>query len=471
MTIANLFARLGFEADTGKIKNFKGQLSNVVTGLNQAVELALKFTNVMKSFTQETFRASIGLKQFEAETGASAEELQRWQAVAERTNNSAEAVTQSVKSIVANQQKIKLGQGGNISGYQLLGIDPTQDPFEILTQLRSSMAGLDQGMKKHALSMMGVSSEMLQVLDLTNDEFDRMSKSAFVIPQGQIEIMNKTNSVLMQTRQGVKWLKAQIAVELAPSIIKLNREISKWIRNNKEGIVKTVKKVFVWVTKFTTSIMNAARMLDRIVKNTVGWENAIKGIIAVLAILNAGLLASPIGIFIAGIILLIAVLDDLYIYSLKGEGKSLFGLLMKQFPELEKSMGKFFKNIKKGFQDIKDTFENLFGVVEALIKLMSGDFTFKEAVDFMGEKGKKTGSKIKENVQKYKMPIKEGEFWDWGSIKKRLFDRSHITNYNDTKIDVKVDTKATDPKDVAKEVDKTLKDSIEKASKQIPRNE
>lgn len=333
MTIAKLFARIALKADTGQAKKLDSVLGDIKIGMVAGIAAAAKLTSEFKALTQEALNGAAALQQFESETGSSAQELQKWQSIAIQTNNSAESVTASIKAIASNQEKIKLGQG-DISGYQLLGIDPNQDPFEILESLRVQTQGLSQGMKKNILSQMGVASDLIQVLDLTNEQFEEMASRAFIVPKSAIQSMSEARAASEMTRSAFSYLKSMITAELAPGMIKMNKAIVKWVQNNKEGIIKTVKTAVHWISQMGSAIFNAGKMIYNIVDNTIGWEGAIKGLIAVFAILNASLLLSPIGLITAGIILLVAILDDLYVYS-QGKGGSMFGLLMEKFPELE----------------------------------------------------------------------------------------------------------------------------------------
>lgn len=354
MTIAKLFTRIGVKADQGVVNRFDKSVKGLKIGLIAAIGVATTFSLAIKKITQEAFDAAAAFKQFEAETGSSAQELQKWQAVANQTNNSAEAVTSSIKALVSNQEKIKLGQG-NISGFQLLGIDPRQDPFKILEQLKEKTAGLSQGMKKNTLAQMGISSDLIQVLELTNKEFDSMASKAFIIPQSAINALDKARASGQLLGNAVNYLKTMIAARLSPVIAKINKQIARWIKQNQEGIIKTIQTIFRWIHKFLTAVGRAASMINEVISGTIGWANAMKILIAVFAVLNAQLLFSPIGLIIAGIILLVAVLDDLYVYS-KGGGQSLFGNLMEKFPELEDKL----KNIWQVVKDLASVWKAIF---------------------------------------------------------------------------------------------------------------
>ena len=349
------------DKESKKSENLGKQLKFVSIGFLAAMGAATAFMLKIRDLTSESLSAAAAFQQFESETGASAQELQKWQHIADATNNSAQAVTDSIKAITTNQEKIKLGQG-DISGYQLLGIDPTQDPFEILEELKTKTKDLDQGMKKNVLGQLGVSSDLIQVLELSNKEFDKMASRAFIIPPTAINTMAKTRGSLTTLGNAVKYLKAMITTELSPSIEKIVEKTLKWIRANEKRFIGVIKSVFNWITRFIGAIINASSMIDKIVRATVGWKAAIIGVAIAFGILNKALLFSPIGLIIAGIVLLVAVLDNLYVYS-QG-GKSLFG----QFVESSKPLQKMVETLSKLGESFKDIFNSDNGMNEMIEK-------------------------------------------------------------------------------------------------------
>lgn len=382
MTVAELFTRIGIQTDEGKLKSFQTRLGAAKAGMIGLTAAAAGVSLAIGKITNDAMKSAVAFKQFEAETGASAQTLQKWQAVAEQTNQSAESVNSAIKSIAANQEKIKLGQG-NISGFQLLGIDPQQDPFEILEQLRTKTAGMTDAMKKNIMAQMGVGAGLIQTLNLSREQFDAMASKAFIISPGAIETLNKMKSSVDLAGRGVKYMKAQIAVGLAPQITALTKKFVEFMKVNEKGIVKGFKEGFNFVKLFTGAIMNTANVLNRLITGTIGWEKAIKGVLVVVGALNASLLASPMGIFIAGIILLVAVLDDLYVYS-KG-GQSLFGKMVEKVPELG------------------EVFDAVFGTIKDVMTLLKGfatgdDLAIDKILDQWGIFGDLI-QKIKEGIE------------------------------------------------------------------------
>lgn len=401
MTVAELFARIGLKTDEAKAKSFQRTMTGVKTTMIAATAAATGTALAIRKITSDAFAAATALKQFETETGASAQELQKWQAVAEQTNQSAQAVDSAVRAIAANQEKIKLGQG-DISGYQLLGINPNdKTPFEILEEVRSATVGMTDAMKKNILQQMGIGSGLLQTLNLTREEFDAMAGNAWIISPQAIETLNKTKSSVDLAGRAIKYMKTEIAVGLSPQIRETTKRFQEFIKANEKGIIEGFKKGYRFVELFLKAITNTATMINDLVVNTIGWEKTIKAAAVAFGIFNAVMMASPLGLITAGIILLVAVMDDLYTYS-KG-GKSLFGKMVEQFPVLEqvfnttfgilKDVLGLFKAFATGDEMAIDNIlsqwgqlgEYLKGVketIEGILDLFKGE-TWKEMNDFM----------------------------------------------------------------------------------------
>jgi hypothetical protein len=451
-SIADIFARIGLKADTAQGKTFLDQLKHITIGLGIATISATAFIGIIKSIANESINTALSLKKFHQETGASTDQLQRWQAVADETNNSGQAVAESIQAIVDNQQKIKLGQG-NIGGYQLLGINPNQDPFKIMEDLRTKTVGLSQAMKKNVMSQIGVSKDLIAVLDLTNEQFDDMSRNAFIIPSSTINMIDRARASMKQVDGAIKYLKAEITSALTPSIIKVNKAILEWIRNNKDGLIKTIKSIFDIIVKISGAIVNTTSMINRIIKETIGFKDALYLVILAITILNRALIFSPIGLITMGVIALIAVLDDLYVYSQGGD--SLFGELANKFPVIKDfvdsliGLSKAFDDIRNGDWSNFDILTRKLGILGTIIQTMSDALSiFKATLDSLGAIGSLfSGDKVK---------IEKGFSKSSGSImnimdrfaEKLGFDPEKIfgafapSNRTETKNNIKIDVHA-----------------------------
>lgn len=359
MTVANLFARIGLKADVGEGQKVRQLLGNLLGDLKALTFGMAGFTTSITLSMKAALANAAAYREFAAQTGASVEELQRWQNVAAGANVSTQAIADSVKELSSNREKIKLGQG-NFSGFAFLGINPMDDPFKILDQLRTKTAGLPPAMKANLLSMMGVSTQFLQVLNLTDGEFRRLKDDAFVIPKSAIDALGRTQSNLNQLGQMVKWFQALLGERLAPVIDRLVKSITLWVQQNKNGLIKGITDVTKWVISFLGAIINVATWLGKLIGGTIGWKAAMDGLLIAILYFNRALLFSPIGMIIAGVTLLVLLLDDLHAaLHIDGDNRnSLFGKIFEKNPAIKKlfedtfgflkDLGKLLKDLSTG---------------------------------------------------------------------------------------------------------------------------
>ncbi len=326
INILELFARIGLKADQGPADAFLKTVKGIQGELVGAIAGTLSLAAAVKAMNGAMAQA-LEFKKFSAETGASAQELQKWANVADQVSGSGDAVAASIRAITSNQEAIKLGKG-NISGYQLLGIDPRSDPFAVLEKLRGKLQGLSPAMRRNVASQFGISPDLVMTLELTNDEFDKMAARAWIIPQSSINGLNKARAALSEVKNAFNFIQAELATKFAP----------------------VIEKVTKWVINFALMVERAVLMLDKIIRGTIGWKAALAVLVGVLAILNASFLLSPIGLFTIAILALMAILEDLYVFSTGGD--SLFGLLVDEFPAL----GKAFDWVVKLVENIKELF-------------------------------------------------------------------------------------------------------------------
>lgn len=304
MNILDLFARIGLKADTGPANNFLKSVNGIKSGLIGAVSGTLSLAAAVKA-VNGAFTDTLGMKKFADDTGASVQEMQKWKQVADQVNGSGEGVAASIRAITQNQEKIKLGQG-NISGYQLLGIDPRSDPFKVLEALRTKTQGMSQGMRRNIAAQFGVSNDLVATLELTNAEFDKMAGNAYVVSPESIAGVNRARASVTELMNRLNYMRTESIAKLAPLI----------------------KKGVEWLHRIITAGQRILTMIDSFVRGSIGWRNAIMGIVGAFIALNSAVMLP-----VAGFLLLFAILEDLYVYS-KG-GESVFGELVKSFPALK----------------------------------------------------------------------------------------------------------------------------------------
>lgn len=227
MTIAELFVKVGFQVDN------PGALNKAASELGfaevKAINLKRSVLALGASFTALIYFASnagTALFKFHIATGLSAQTLQRWQLAAAKANVSGEAVVQSVKSIQDAQVQIALGQG-NLAPWALLGIDPRQNPFDVLWQLHLRLQNIAPAMGRYLASQMGVPEEMYTLLkraDLTVDQLQGK-----IVSDDEAEKLDKVNGDFNVLVQNIKNMGISFAAANAGTITDFFSNIQPYI--------------------------------------------------------------------------------------------------------------------------------------------------------------------------------------------------------------------------------------------------
>jgi hypothetical protein len=409
MNIMELFAHIGLKADTPAAEAFNKSIGNIKGQLVGAIAGTLSLTAAIAAVNSQLSQ-SLAMQKFADDTGQSVEEMQKWKAVAQQVSGAGATVAESIKAISSNQAKIRLGQG-NISGYQLLGIDSRSDPFEVLEALRTKTQGLSQSMRRNIASQFGISNDLVKTLELTNEEFDKLAANAFVIPQGNIDAMNKARSSLETVKNAVNFLVAEFVTALAPSIEAVSKKIAGFVRNHGAKLIE-------WIQYAIRTITRVADLVDKTIQKTIGWKNALLALAIVFIALNSAIMLP-----VAAIALLFIALEDIAAYS-RGED-SLIGRYLKGMPAF-----------KKVFDDLLATFDLL---LTALGAVFSGDYS---KLDEMTKKWGLFGDIVQvvakslgiineglssESFNQTKEGIKEKGFFQeyadqWGNLGKMIID-------------------------------------------------
>lgn len=479
MTILDLFAHIGLKADTGPANDFLKTVGGIKGQLVGAIAGTLSLAAAVRTVNEELTAAN-EMQKFAADTGASVEEMQKWKAVADQVSGSGDAVASSIRAITENQSKIRLGQG-NISGYQLLGISPTSDPFKVLEAIRNKTQGLSQSMRRNIAGQFGISKDLVATLELSNQQFEEMARNAFVIPQANVDSMNRARSSLAAVQNAANWFKAELVTALAPAITDISKKITEWVRQNKDGLIKGIQTAFEWIQRTVTMIVRVATVINNVITSTIGWKNALIGIAAIFVAMNAAV-ALP----IAGIILFMAILEDLYVYS-TGKGRSVFGLLVDKFPVLGKAFDSAFGVFKDIADAIKAIFNQDFGKLDEITKKwgLLGDAISIVAYSLKFIKEQLDPKAIAKDFGDFGKDVSEMGFWgamgkqgklfgaelsgmfgdvtDWATNRRPVGSSSATTVNNSPTVIV---NGATDPKETGAEVERRLQREYNKAYNQ-----
>jgi hypothetical protein len=189
MTIGELFVKLGFQISGQDQLEAIDKKTNQLADSSQklAKQMAVVSAAVTIVFTK-MLAASLSVAKFGATTGLSTDSLQQWEYTAAKFSVSGEEVASTFKNIQTAQAAIALGQG-NIAPWQLLGIDPRQDPNEVLMQIHDRIIGMRADVARFVTSQMGIGEGMFTVLYDTNMTYGDLQKKFQQTKKNQEDIL------------------------------------------------------------------------------------------------------------------------------------------------------------------------------------------------------------------------------------------------------------------------------------------
>jgi len=385
MKIGELFIALGFKTDNKKLSNFSKGVSSLRKNMLLTTGAFVGAIFIIDNFIEKTLKGVIALKNLNQQTGLSTQSIQKWQQAGQLANLSltTEEISNSVAKLQNNIAEIRRGQG-NIAPFQLLGIDiGGKNAFQILENIRNSIEGIDDATATNLIKKLGLDARFISLLRLSREEFEKLGKNIFLSKKQQSNILKLGRSFKILTLR-LKALKDQAVAKITPELEKLINKFFKWIDQNGKRVVETIESFGRGFNNFTMAIGNAFDLLVKFVEKTMGFENGIKAVATAFALISLSF--SP---FLVGLTLIIALLDDIRVWSLGG--KSLFGGfydlidgLIKRIEKLKESFNKlnFVKKFKEGSKDsnflkltktiLKESFSNPLGGVKAGSVMLAG---------------------------------------------------------------------------------------------------
>jgi hypothetical protein len=227
--IGDLFIALGFKV-TGA-----AEFDAAKAGLKHAAIDATKLTVAVNAanagllaLVAYGMRAAVEMKNFAVSTGLSTTELQKWQHNAEVNDVSGQELASTIKELQDVRASFALGEPKNVGAWTLLGVDPTQDPFVVLDQLRTKLKGFsDVGVARNLAERVGIGPNVFQMLRSSNDEFSKW-KQQFEVTKAQQARLIALNRAWKDLLFSVKAIRTQFASDLAPAFQLVARGVS-WL--------------------------------------------------------------------------------------------------------------------------------------------------------------------------------------------------------------------------------------------------
>jgi len=357
--------KIGFDVDSGKIKQIEQGLKNISSiakqtaqpisdaakaGMERNAELMAKLDqlqNKVKNWCE-------GAKEQAQEAAAKLNQMAKAE---EKVGEQAKEASKETKKLTEKKPAIGLKQE----------FDGLRNKFLLIGAVATTASGL-------IANYLTVPLQNIQ-------ELAKQKNKLFNITQAEIDQAKEYQDRLQESKTAMQSIATQVALKLVPVVNQSLKGFNNFLKANKALVVEGLTNVFKWILKLGQVFTNTFRFLNKIISSTIGWKAALLILVGVLAVVKRAMLAAfltnPIGwviMLIGGLILLI---DDLMTY-LDG-GESLFGDAWKPFIEWGKKAIAWFKSVKPTIEQVLNNiltiFRGIFNAIVGYFKIFIGIFT------------------------------------------------------------------------------------------------
>lgn len=367
MILEEMLVKVGVKADTKELKNLELSLKNLPKIAGAVGAVATASIAGLSAFVSMSLNALDSIHQLSNETGVAADKIYLLGKVAELNGSSVEAAQASYKGLSKAIGEAANGVGLGAKAFENFGISAknadgsVREASEVLDDIRAKMQGMSDQQQIAMLAKLGIDSSMIQALRLTNDEMSEALSNAQALSLGVGTQENAATAAAFQDTlaeigQIAKGVAEYFSLRLAPALMRIIGLFRDWFIANNQ-LIKNGLNFFAGILGAAIDIVRAcARVLDTVIGGTIGWENALYGLVAVLAIVKratiAAFITNPIAWVVAAIVGLILLIEDFITY-LEG-GESFFG--------------DFCEAIEQAWQYVTDKIANIFENLGSIIK-------------------------------------------------------------------------------------------------------
>lgn len=323
--IEELFVALGFKGDKEMLKSLE-TLKQKTLRFSTQISSAVKALNDM---TQAAREHAFSMDLYEKTTGKSADELQNLSYQAAQFNVTQDELAATLKNIQQISTDVRLGKGMP-SAFTLLGIDPNQDPVQIISKVQQAIKTLDAPTALNIARELGIDDKMFYMLKMTSKNMENLNK------QYRITAQERSN------------------------LVKLNAEWQKfWF------LIKQITTKFQAATAGLQAdfIKRFLEMANRIADMVSGFLKAVQASTALkTAVIALGLVLTAVfapWLLILGAVFL--VLEDIWTFFEGGD--SITGDIVKWVEE-SKKLKEIFGFLKTLFDTIKGTVKEIVGYLK-----------------------------------------------------------------------------------------------------------
>lgn len=234
MKIADLFIAIGFKVGPNPLPEIENRLN---AGAKNAAQYAVALdaaAAALTLITSKAINAALNLNKFRYATGENTDTLQRWEYSARRAVGTGADVAGAIKSIQDAQAAIALGEG-NVAPWQLLGIDPRQDPFEVLMKIHDRIQNLPVGVARHIAGQFGIGDDMFAFLRRADLKLEDLNAKWMITRQQENDLV-ALNRQWQEFEQHIEMTSLKVAHALQPAFSQLLPHIEKLLERGADWL-------------------------------------------------------------------------------------------------------------------------------------------------------------------------------------------------------------------------------------------
>lgn len=385
--IREFLVSLGFQVDDPQaIERFAGKAGVAIAGVVAGVAAAAAG---MFAFTSKVADEFDALGDLANRVNSTASELQEFGYVATLTGSSVEAANASVERLskVAGDAAMGMGKGAKV--FESLGINvkdangQLKNSTDLMWEVGDAIKDMERGQQVAVLQRLGLDPTLVDTLTTSvgglRDEF----KSVYAAVGLDADKAAAASGEFMDSLDRLGFVLGAVGKSLAVNFMSrftdgMNR-LRKLIVDNLPKIMNILKPIITLVLNLADVFIALAfragqgigvilGWLGKINDATDGWAGYILAAAAAWKYLNLAFLATPIGMILGLVAAIGLLIDDFMTWKEGGESFINWGAWSQEIALAEQGVS-FIKGI------LENWFMFLFGMVDGLVKLFTGDFT------------------------------------------------------------------------------------------------
>lgn len=413
MVVEELLIKLGYIGDTtgakafqSKFESFKGVLVDTLEKVEAAgLAISAFFAHHLEGIDQQA--------KFAKQVDISVEKLQELQYAANISGSSTQDLNASIKSLTTSIFEASEGVGGAVEVFGRLGIATTsggriRSTIDIFKELADKLKSLPASEQIDFSKRVGISESTILLLQQGSRGIQKLMSDAQQLGVYSEEDARKAEEYADAWRaltQIFKVLRDQIAIGLAPVFTAVVKELTEWLRLNKQMIVQDIS---IFIRGVISVLGVLAKLIDLVVSGFNELISILGGFEGVLTLLasSAGLAVLfslpkiistisatfrtaaiaaaafdaaafwPVALGVAAVSLLVAVLQDVVVWFLHGE--SAIGHLLGPIDDFKRSVEDLYKTVAQGvthgFTAVSEFLHGLVDDIERRIRAISDFF-------------------------------------------------------------------------------------------------